>query len=462
MFGCRFCHSSDRTFFSILFQGKLHLRCKLGAMTEKKTIEGWYNFIFLISLTLNFGLKHSCFVASELTTSSQIAVKTEFANSSVTEGHTESEPEDEIANFPSTDSLEAAEGEEANIPGAEDNAAAERIPESEHSNPEPEAEGISASDNTTLIVLYSIVIGLIIIGNIIVVIIILNDKYLRRDPNNSFLVSLVLARACIGCFVVPARITIMYGADYLGSVLCKLCHFAATGSSVASVLSITGIAVMRYITIKYEKPNIERKVWVAIGLLWIFAHMYAIRSPIVFDLTLMTVTVSSSNMTRYTCDVPSSFSHLAKYFLISDIIVLFVLPSAVIIFCYTKVISYLGTASETMITSGERQGRRRSIHMIITLVILFIICSALPIGINLYMVYGGTLFEGFFLMEEIFYLISYSNAWINVIVLWHYRDDLKAVLFRMICHSKVNDSSPNDTNDDGNRKRKVDSVSMTC
>ena len=97
--------------------------------------------------------------------------------------------------------------------------------------------------------LYSLIILIILVGNILVAMVIARSPKLRGNASNLYLLSLVLARASVAVFVIPARITGMFSEAYLGSALCKLCHFAALGSSAASVFSVVSIAISKYIQV---------------------------------------------------------------------------------------------------------------------------------------------------------------------------------------------------------------------
>ena len=42
----------------------------------------------------------------------------------------------------------------------------------------------------------------------------------------------------------------MFSEAYLGSILCKVCHYAALGSTASSVFSIVVIALVKYRSVK--------------------------------------------------------------------------------------------------------------------------------------------------------------------------------------------------------------------
>ena len=127
-------------------------------------------------------------------------------------------------------------------PKAEAEQQAEAEPEA---IPEGEAPGRMLSQWITL---FTLCILIIIVGNILIILIILRNKKTRTEQANVFFLSLLVARTSVAIFVIPARITGLFSNELLGSVLCKLCHYAGRGSAVTSVLSTTAVAL----------PNTER------------------------------------------------------------------------------------------------------------------------------------------------------------------------------------------------------------
>ena len=294
---------------------------------------------------------------------------------------------------------------------------------------------------------YSLIIILIIVSNVGVIIVVLRSKILRKDPNNIFLTSLVLARSCIGSFVVPARITGLYSAHYLGSVLCKICHFIASGSAAASVFSIVAVALMKMLTLKRKETSFcggsVRKVWRLVGIIWMLGFVYGSRAPIVYDLIVRQV----GPVSMWACTINTTYVPMSKYFIIVDLFVLFAIPLCIIMYCYCKVIAALAVDLRATGHSKETKANMRNIEMIVTLVVLFIVCSVLPLFMSLYMLWGGPFFEGITIMEDVFYMFSYSNSWFNVLIFWYFREDLRGGFFEMVgcrkvCNTSVRNQSP--------------------
>ena len=299
---------------------------------------------------------------------------------------------------------------------------------------EGEGEGESASPEyeedvlIALVVSFSIVTILVIVGNISLVHVILARSTMRTKTANLYLMSLLIARACIGIFVVPGRITGMFSERYLGQTFCKLCHYAASGSLATSVFSIVAMAIIRLREVKKAKdagPRSLRRNLFMISTIWIVGFLYAIRSVYVTDLVLVT---TPSN-TLWLCIAHPAYAIYDRYFVMVDLVVMLLLPLSIITPCYFMVISQLNrdrlTSRQTALDRRASKRNLQSIKMTLTLMALFIGCSSGPIALNCYLAWGGTTFDGIEIAEAVLHIISYSNAWVNVIVFVRFRHDLR-------------------------------------
>ena len=315
---------------------------------------------------------------------------------------------------------------------------------------EGEGEGESASPEyeedvlIALVVSFSIVTILVIVGNISLVHVILARSTMRTKTANLYLMSLLIARACIGIFVVPGRITGMFSERYLGQTFCKLCHYAASGSLATSVFSIVAMAIIRLREVKKAKdagPRSLRRNLFMISTIWIVGFLYAIRSVYVTDLVLVT---TPSN-TLWLCIAHPAYAIYDRYFVMVDLVVMLLLPLSIITPCYFMVISQLNrdrlTSRQTALDRRASKRNLQSIKMTLTLMALFIGCSSGPIALNCYLAWGGTTFDGIEIAEAVLHIISYSNAWVNVVVFIRFRHDLReaflADLRRLVGAKKI-------------------------
>ena len=326
--------------------------------------------------------------------------------------------------------------------------------------------GTDETELVLLITLYSLVIFLVVVGNLGMVAVILRNKKLRKNPSNNYLISLLVSRALIGGLVVPARITGLFDARYLGSVLCKLCHFCGAGSAASSVFTIVAIAVNKYQLLDPNSVDSRNPVGHSIKVIiavWIVGYVYAIKAAVTNDLVMTTV----NGKEMWACASSPEFSTYVRGFLIVDVVCLFVIPFCIIITCYSRVIRHLANKVKSQKTTkssenestnqrsslpngdqreevhGDLGGKEQddnenvkkqqisdkrdlnTIRMVVVLVVLFTICTVIPTALQMYRVWGGSAFEGFSYLMHAVVLFASSNPWINIVVFIFFRDDLR-------------------------------------
>lgn len=315
----------------------------------------------------------------------------------------------------------------------EDEPLAEAEPSGEPEG-EPESEGGSTAQLCSFITVYSLIIVLIVCGNIVVATILIKRRLVQKNVCNIYLLSLVLARIMIGLLVVPARITGLFSEEYIKSAICKLCHYAGHGSSVASVLSIIGIAISTYWQI-VRGENLFKKLKsnaIVIGMIWITAFLYSIKSPVTNDLIVFTIESGD----HWSCTVSPDYYWFSRYMVLGDCCVMFIVPFLIIVFCYVGVIRKLANqvkkSKQTAIEEQQVRDSLLKIRMIVTLMCLFTICSLAPVSCNMYLAWNGEPFEHLDIIQTTLYMFSYSNAWYNIIVFFIFRQDLRTGL-KVIC-----------------------------
>ncbi|KAK2155834.1 hypothetical protein LSH36_230g06026 [Paralvinella palmiformis] len=374
-------------------------------------------------------------------------------------------------------------------------------------------------------------------------------KLHKRNAINIYLVSLLVSRMSIGVLVVPARITGLFSEAYLGSFLCKVCHYFALGSSASSVASTTAIAIIKYQEIVLKKSEIKisiKKALRDVGMIWLAGHLYAIRAPVMNDLTVY--------KGRIACTVTEPYRNVNEYLIFVDLVFLFITPMVIVVFCYVKLVLFLkekkgdkpknssppilvnegkdksDTASYLDVSMKKREGengddtnktketdrtnedvkktadskeedetkdakepnesqyakdenetkgtkeanesqeahegdetkeaqqtieseedkeanntndtkksksqKKNAINMVMIVTTLFVICTIMPYIPRLYGYWKDEVIEDFAIFETICYQISYSNAWINAIVILLFRKDIRDAISAM-CHCSM-------------------------
>ncbi len=286
-----------------------------------------------------------------------------------------------------------------------------------------------------LVTIYCLCMSLIISGNVLVAVVIMKSHQLRKNTSNIFLMSLVSARACIGIFVIPVRISALFSEKYLGSILCKLCHFGALGSSCVSVFSIAAIAIVKCYAVANttERLTIRQSIWV-ITVLWSSGFLYAIRAAILNDLQVFKV----NDIYIWSCAIKPIYSNIYIYIMLADMIFLCILPFGIVLICHFHIISSLKHNIAIILLSRGIVMRHnaKTVRMLIILMTLFAICSLAPMIFTIYCESVGAAFSNMHLVEHAIYLFSYSNSWFNIIVFSIFREDLWVGFINMLVGMK--------------------------
>ena len=152
------------------------------------------------------------------------------------------------------------------------------------------------------------------------------DTNCNRKPSDLFLLSLIVARMNVAVFVMPARIMGMFSTEGIGSLVCKACAFAGTGSATTSVLCTCAVAVCKVVELKYSgRPSRINTLYV-IGLLWIIGHLYAARDLFLYDI----VEKDNLNVEIKVCATIHNYSIVTAVFMFSDMLLLFLIPSFIV------------------------------------------------------------------------------------------------------------------------------------
>ena len=353
---------------------------------------------------------------------------------------------------------EADPGAEPGVePGAEPGVEPEAEPDGEpEAEPEPEKEPQSEGESETGIgegesnvtgeiflipmgesqtrdivrtvrwtILFSTSIILIIVGNIIVITISTRNKKTRLRQVNIFFISLLVSRTCIAIFVMPAWIAGLYSELWLGTFLCKLCHYFGDGSSTTSVLSSVGVALAVYRNVSHKPPATPESSLKQVALMWWIGHIWAIRALILSDLHL----VETSNGPVWNCIVDPEQNHINSVFATIDFFVFLCLPIVVVLVVYIRLRRIIDRSRLARLFHNYHayQANERSQQMMIVVVLLFSVCQMLPVIFRLYTYFAdlrhfkGDINE----IERWVYFSSFSNPLLNIFAYVYFREDIK-------------------------------------
>ena len=102
----------------------------------------------------------------------------------------------------------------------------------------------------TFIVLYTLIIGLAVIGNVIVILVIGKQRYIR-SVTDLYILSLAVSDLLIATLNMPFQLYFVIANEWLaegatGEALCKFTNYVQGVTIVACVLTLTAIAIDRY------------------------------------------------------------------------------------------------------------------------------------------------------------------------------------------------------------------------
>ena len=343
--------------------------------------------------------------------------------------------------------------------------------------PEPLAEDhiLSVSETASWTFVFSLIIGATIVMNILIIYAMIRRNSARvnclRKPADVFLLSLILARTCVAIFVMPARILAMYSTEGIGSLICKLCVFAGTGSAATSVLCTCAVCISKILDVKSCHQLTTKAIWFRVCILWFVGCLYGVREPFINDIVTRE---SSSGDVIYVCAEQPSYRSVWAAFLLCDVIVLFVCPALLVMFgtiTYIRLTNKIN-AMDVMCTktkgddakmqnlasiSGSKQNSENNNvtshginhaapkqpdtrYFALMILILFVGCYATSYTWKL-LIYNGTVakldIQVAMNTEQVMYLWTFLNPLLNTLVYLYFRVDIRNSMKDMFSKKKV-------------------------
>ena len=302
------------------------------------------------------------------------------------------------------------------------------------------------SQDIVFAALYSFIVFFGVVGNGLVITIVQKTPSMHTTTNylllNLAVADLITLLFCPGFY--DFTLHNLQLSTTSGDIFCKL--FAGNAivciSFDASVLTLCVIAMERYIGI--VKPfnstgHLSRKkVCLAIAVIWLMAVISS------FPDSLWTEYNSEEVLSplRYPCTRPWTVKHQSskiKAYIISHSIILIVLPSILISFCYISIFASLkSSSSEPEENEESKQNMRRLLRLLVLLAVAFCILCLPFAGFFLYV---ATLdsnqvkqrFASLFLIHRIVRFLIFSNSFINPILYAAQSTNYKEVLKQELC-----------------------------
>lgn len=240
-----------------------------------------------------------------------------------------------------------------------------------------------------IILIYSSLMILIVVENLAVILIVSLRKTMR-SATNMYIVSLSVADLTVGAFVVISVLleTILPSGDGLWCYVSPFVELACVSASIMSLLAITVDRFRAVIISSSQKQNTAsaKKVILAI---WCFSFIYSCRIFVQSKITEYLsqkaslsnqslagndndIEIQETNDEGQFCNLFVEESTHDFVFRVIDFVILFVIPTCVMVFMYYKLVGKLWKQG---IHLGPSVVRKRSVvKMLIADVTLFLVC----------------------------------------------------------------------------------------
>ncbi|XP_019730148.1 pyroglutamylated RFamide peptide receptor [Hippocampus comes] len=242
---------------------------------------------------------------------------------------------------------------------------------------------------TAFVVIYALIFALALSGNSLVLSVVLR-KRAARTATDVFICSLAVSDLLITFFCVPFTLLQNITSQWVGGVLvCKTVPFVQTTAVVTGILTMTCIAIERYLGIVFplrmRRRSTSRRAYKMLGLVWLASVM--VGSPMLFVQQLKVKYDFVYDRHHVCCqEMWRSLSDRRAYttFIMAA---LFLLPLAAMLFLYTRIAfelwirkrvgdsSVLNTMNQRELVKMDRK-KKRAVKMMIIIVLLFTVCWA--------------------------------------------------------------------------------------
>lgn len=252
--------------------------------------------------------------------------------------------------------------------------------------------------------------------------IVLTKPYMR-SVTNYLIANMAVADLLMTFSAMPYSVAFMYVefrwfGGVMGMITCKLLHFSVGLSIAASVLTLVVIALDRFFAVVYpfKRPSVIRKISVVSSVIWILAilstspYLYYYKSLLLAD-------------GNYHCFVnwePFADSGKASRIFITFIFIALYLIPVLIIAVFYSIVSFKlwirkipGNPTAANLRHAEFS-KRRTIKMLIIIVIVFTLCWLPSHLMHLFIFYDVNLYNKTpQLIRLIAFGISHGNSAIN-------------------------------------------------
>lgn len=242
------------------------------------------------------------------------------------------------------------------------------------------------------LIAYSIILFGSLVGNVLVILVVVLNRHMR-SVTNYLIVNMAVADLLLTAFNMPVTIKVIATRSIDWSVvLCKIIPFTQSVSVASSVLTLTAIAIDRFLAILYPlKRYVTFPVaYYMIAVVWIVS--IAVNSPFLYAMKL----VFDKNTQKNSCLeiwTPVFSQNADKDFTIVLFVTFYVFPLSTMSVLYSFVIHNLWVRKVPGIQTPENQlraerSKKKVLKMLLAVVVIFALCW-LPVYITQFIAFFG-------------------------------------------------------------------------
>ena len=232
-----------------------------------------------------------------------------------------------------------------------------------------------------LLIVFAVLYGLIaigaIVGNILVILVVATKKNMHT-VTNTLVANLAVSDVALGMFTIPFQFQATILQKWSAAeFMCKVAPFVKDVSVNVSVLSLTVIALDRYIAVMFPlKAGIQKKTALLVFLfIWILSILSAVPTVLYFEIGKAYVSTKSHFVLKKICN-PKYPSH--RFMTVHTIylaLTQYIVPLTIITFSYTRITvrvwgnTLQGVSHNDKNTAGRsslRTANRRKVRLIIS------------------------------------------------------------------------------------------------
>lgn len=291
------------------------------------------------------------------------------------------------------------------------------------------------SEELAFLTIDSILLVLVISGNLGVIVILVLKSNLQK-PTNASLCSLAAADLLVGVFVIPNVIILRFTDLQWKAPVCKMCLYLEYSSAAVSAFTISAMTIDRFRAIvtplKYRQQQLQFLVGTLICV-WILSFLYGLRIPLIYTTGTSHVTVNNVTTVVYVCTIPDADIFKHQLITILDFILIFIVPSTILGICNFIVSFKLeNQAVESSNSQHNFRRRRKAIRLLLLMTALFIVCHLPLYSFRLHVIRSKGRVENKGTIIQCLLILSWCNSVLNILFYGSLNDSVKNCVFGLL------------------------------